>query len=75
MIVEKCNRRRACLCTAVGLIDRFARCFRDSRSKEVIEHKVATMVGQRIFGIALGHEDSPLPLPAIENRIRRHEMP
>ena len=37
---------------AVGLIDRFARCFRDSRSEELIEHTVATMVGQRIFGIA-----------------------
>jgi len=42
---------------AVGLIDRFARCFRDSRSEELIEHRVATMVGQRIFGIALGYED------------------
>jgi hypothetical protein len=42
---------------AVGLIDRFARCFRDSRSAEQIEHRVATMVGQRIFGIALGYED------------------
>jgi len=42
---------------AVGLIDRFARCFRDSRSTELIEHRVATMVGQRIFGIALGYED------------------
>ena len=42
---------------AVGLIDRFARCFRDSRSAQLIEHRVATMVGQRIFGIALGYED------------------
>ena len=42
---------------AVGLIDRFAQCFRDSRSEELIEHTVATMVGQRIFGIALGYED------------------
>src|SRR3974390_1363247 len=42
---------------AVGLIDRFARCFRDSRSEELIEHTVATMVGQRIYGIALGYED------------------
>src|SRR3974390_1896899 len=41
----------------VGLIDRFARCFRDSRSEELIEHTVATMVGQRIYGIALGYED------------------
>jgi Transposase DDE domain group 1 len=42
---------------AIGLIDRFAGCFRDSRSEELIEHRVATMVGQRIFGIALGYED------------------
>jgi hypothetical protein len=42
---------------AGGLIDRFARCFRDSRSEELIEHRVATMVGQRVFGIALGYED------------------
>jgi hypothetical protein len=42
---------------AVRLIHRFARCFHDSRSEELIEHTVATMVGQRIFGIALGYED------------------
>ena len=38
----------------VGLIDRFAGCFTDSRSPELVEHTVATLVGQRIFGIALG---------------------
>jgi hypothetical protein len=42
---------------AVGLIDRFAQCFSDSRSEELIEHTVATMIGQRVFGIALGYED------------------
>jgi hypothetical protein len=42
---------------AIGLIDRFAQCFRDSRSAELVEHTVATMVGQRVFGIALGYED------------------
>jgi hypothetical protein len=42
---------------AVGLIDRFARCFTDRRSPELIEHRVATMIGQRVFGIALGYED------------------
>ena len=42
---------------AVGLIDRFAQCFSDSRSQELIEHTVATMIGQRVFGIALGYED------------------
>jgi hypothetical protein len=41
----------------IGLIDRFARCFRDMRSQELIEHEVATLVGQRVIGIALGYED------------------
>ena len=41
---------------AIGLIDRFARCFTDNRSPERVEHTVATLVGQRVFGIALvGH--------------------
>jgi hypothetical protein len=42
---------------AIGLIGRFARCFSDRRSQEQVEHTVTTMVGQRIFGIALGYED------------------
>ena len=42
---------------AIGLIDRFAACFRDWRCQELIEHSVRTLVGQRIFGIALGYED------------------
>ena len=42
---------------AIGLVDRFAACFRDYRRQEFIEHEVATLVGQRIFGIALGYED------------------
>src|ERR1700739_168495 len=42
---------------AMGLIERFAGCFTDSRSPELVEHTVATLVGQRIFGIALGYED------------------
>ena len=42
---------------AIGLIERFARCFNDRRSQEQVEHTVATLVGQRIFGIALGYED------------------
>jgi hypothetical protein len=29
----------------------------DARAPERIEHDVATLVGQRVFGIALGHED------------------
>jgi hypothetical protein len=42
---------------AIGLIERFAGCFTDSRLPEMVEHRVATLVGQRIFGIALGYED------------------
>lgn len=42
---------------AIGLIDRFAECFQDLRRPELIEHSVRTLLGQRIFGIALGYED------------------
>lgn len=31
--------------------------FNDRRHPDRIEHSLATLVGQRIFGIALGHED------------------
>ena len=42
---------------AIGMMDRFAACFRDARRAELIEHEVATLVGQRVFAIALGYED------------------
>lgn len=42
---------------AIGLIDRFAACFHDERRQDLIEHEVATLVGQRVFAIALGYED------------------
>jgi hypothetical protein len=42
---------------AIDLMDRFASCFHDERRPEWIEHEVATLVGQRVFGIALGYED------------------
>ncbi len=35
---------------AIGLIDRFAACFRDFRCPELIEHEVETLIGQRVFG-------------------------
>jgi hypothetical protein len=41
----------------IGLIDRLAKCFIDQRDQDLIEHSVATLVGQRVFGIALGYED------------------
>src|SRR5271168_5251152 len=42
---------------AIRLVDRFAACFTDHRRPELIEHSVTTLVGQRIFGLALGYED------------------
>ena len=52
---------------AIGLIDRFARCFSDSRSEELVEHTVATLIGQRVFGIALGYED------LLDHDVLRHD--
>ena len=42
---------------AIGMMGRFAACFHDERRAERIEHEVVTLVGQRVFGIALGYED------------------
>jgi hypothetical protein len=42
---------------AIGLVGRFAACFADGRDAGLVEHTVATMVAQRVFGIALGYED------------------
>jgi hypothetical protein len=42
---------------AIRMMDRFASCFHDERRPEWIEHEVVTLVGQRVFGIALGYED------------------
>jgi Transposase DDE domain group 1 len=41
----------------IALVRRFAECFTDRRDPRMIEHTVATLVGQRIFGLALGYED------------------
>ena len=42
---------------SIRLVERFAGCFTDHRDPKLIEHKLATLVGQRVFGIALGYED------------------
>ncbi len=42
---------------AVRLTERFAACFCDTRRQHLIEHEVVTLLGQRVFGIALGYED------------------
>ena len=41
----------------IRLVERFAGCFSDHRTAELVEHTVARLVGQRVFGIALGYED------------------
>jgi hypothetical protein len=41
----------------VGLMRRFAQCFTDRRDPRYVEHRVETLVGQRVFGLALGYED------------------
>jgi hypothetical protein len=42
---------------AIGLTAKVARCFRDDRNPAFVEHRLETLVSQRIHGIALGHED------------------
>jgi hypothetical protein len=39
---------------AIDLIVRFANCFWDRRRPALIEHEVATLVGQRVFAIRIG---------------------
>jgi hypothetical protein len=41
----------------LNVIDLFAECFTDYRDPELIEHSLAELLRQRIFGIALGYED------------------
>ncbi len=42
---------------AINLFDRVAACFSDDRAEGQVVHGLATLVGQRIAGIALGYED------------------
>jgi hypothetical protein len=42
---------------AIGLVDRFAECFIDRRDPRYVEHRVSTLIGQRVHGIVLGYED------------------
>ena len=41
----------------LGLIRRFATCFTDRRDPRYVEHQLETLIGQRVFGLALGYED------------------
>lgn len=41
----------------IGLLDRLAKCFRDGRDPDLIEHAVGQLLAQRVYGLALGYED------------------
>ncbi len=41
----------------LGLVRRFAGCFVDRRDPRFVEHRLETLVGQRLFALALGYED------------------
>jgi hypothetical protein len=41
----------------LNLLPRLSDCFLDGRNQHLIEHTVAEMLAQRVYGIALGYED------------------
>ena len=41
----------------LNLLSRLANCFLDGRNQEQVEHSIAEMLSQRIYGLALGYED------------------
>ena len=54
-------------CCSARPVERFASCFVDGRVQTQVEHSVAPMVAQRVFGIALGYED------IVDHDRRRHD--
>jgi len=40
-----------------GFIERFTQCFTDHRDPDSIEHTLAELLKQRVFGLCLGYED------------------
>ena len=50
LLLERTDRR-------LGLLRRFAGCFRDHRARGRVQHTVLEMVRQRVFGLCLGYED------------------
>ena len=41
----------------LNLLPRLAECFLDGRRQDQVEHSIAEMLAQRIYGLALGYED------------------
>src|SRR5437667_4996358 len=50
LVLEKLEER-------TGIVRRFAACFTDYRKSDQIEHPLLDLIGQRVFGLALGYED------------------
>ena len=50
LMLDRADRR-------VGLMSRFAACFRDHRDPDRVEHTARQLVAQRVFGLCLGYED------------------
>jgi hypothetical protein len=41
----------------LGLCDKLARCFSNTRDERFVEHSLSVMIRQRVLGLALGYED------------------
>lgn len=41
----------------LNLLGRLAECFLDGRNQALVEHSIAEMLSQRVYGLALGYED------------------
>jgi hypothetical protein len=52
----------------LALVRRFADCFIDRRDPRYVEHQVETLVGQRIFGLALGMRSSTITTSCARTR-------
>jgi hypothetical protein len=50
LLLRQTNKR-------LNLVERLAECFLDGRNQALVEHSVAEMLSQRVYGLALGYED------------------
>ena len=50
LLLRSCDR-------AIGLLDQLVTCFDDHRDPAAIEYPLRVLVGKRVLGMALGHED------------------
>jgi hypothetical protein len=46
----------------LGLIQRFAACFTDRRDPRFVEHRLETLLGYRVFCLALGCANCQVPI-------------